>query len=207
MKKITVLLCLSLGLSANALAKGDIDAGKEKSATCMACHGPEGISTTDLYPNLAGQHANYIVKQIKEFQLAGKTSGEEGRNNAVMIGMVSGLSEQDIDDLGAYYASLKGELGSSPEYVIAVGEQLYRGGDEERGITACIACHGPRGDGMSLANFPDISGQKAAYIKSQLEAFRSDGRNNDMNGMMRDIAKRLTDRDIDTLSKYLGGLH
>lgn len=207
MKKITVLLCLSLGLSVNAFAKGDIAAGKEKSTTCVACHGPEGISALDMYPNLAGQHASYLVKQLKEFQLASKTGGAEGRNNAVMIGMAVGLSEKDIEDLAAYYASLKAEKGSTPENVIPVGQKLYRGGDEERGITACIACHGPRGDGMGLAKFPDISGQKTAYIKSQLETFRSGERINDMNQMMRDIAKRLTDEDIDALSKYLGGLH
>lgn len=207
MKKLSVLLCLSLGLTAHAFAKGDIEAGKQKSATCMACHGPEGISAVDLYPNIAGQHASYIAKQLREFQLASKTGGAEGRNNAVMNGMAAGLSEQDILDLSAYYASQKPATGSTPEDVIEVGQKLYRGGDAERGITACTACHGPRGDGMSLANFPDISGQKASYIKSQLEAFRSGQRANDMNGMMRDIAKRLTDEDIEILSKYLGGLH
>ena len=99
-------------------------------------------------------------------------------------------------DISAYFASQEAKEGTTPEDVIEVGQQLYRGGDLERGITACIACHGPRGNGMELANFPDISGQHPAYIKSQLEQFRSGQRANDLNGMMRDIAKRLTDDDI-----------
>ena len=87
------------------------------------------------------------------------------------------------------------------------GGRCIAGGDEERGITSCISCHGPRGNGMGLAGFPDISGQHASYTKSQLEQFRSGMRANDMNGMMRDIAKRLTDEDIEILSQYISGLY
>lgn len=190
-----------------AHAQGDAEAGKAKSAACAACHGVDGNSALAMNPKLAGQHEKYLVKQLKDFQLASKTGGEEGRNNAVMNGMAAPLSEQDILDISAYFASQKGSEGTTPEDVIALGEKLYRGGDLERGITACIACHGPRGNGMSLANFPDISGQHTDYIKSQLEQFRSGQRANDLNGMMRDIAKRMTDDDIEVLSKYLGGLH
>ncbi len=123
-----------------------------------------------------------------------------------MAGMVAALSEQDMHDLAAYYASQTMKAGSTPEDVVEAGQKLFRGGDMQRGIAACIACHGPRGVGHSLANFPKISFQHAAYIKTQLESFRNGSRANDMNGMMRDVAKKLTDEDIEILSKYLGGL-
>lgn len=207
MKRLGLLLCLTVGFSATAFANGDPQAGKNKSATCAACHGSDGNSLIEINPKIAGQHAKYLVKQLQDFKTASQTGGKEGRNNAVMNGMAVVLSDQDMADLAAYFSSQEAKPGSTPEDVIEAGQALYRGGDSERKITSCISCHGPTGDGTGLANFPDISGQHPAYIKSQLEAFRSGQRANDLNGMMRDIAKRLTDEDIDTLSKYLGGLH
>lgn len=208
MRKLALPVMLLLGLVGQAAAtEGNIEAGKAKSVTCAACHGPDGNSPTDMYPKIAGQHAGYIFKQLKEFKLGASTGGKEGRNNAVMAGMVAALSEQDMHDLAAYYASQTMKAGSTPEDVVEAGQKLFRGGDMDRGIAACIACHGPRGVGHSLANFPKISFQHAAYIKTQLESFRNGSRANDMNGMMRDVAKKLTDEDIEILSKYLGGLH
>ncbi len=207
MKKYCLLLALFLGFSAVSHAKGDAEAGKAKSLTCAACHGTDGNSAIDMNPKLAGQHSGYLVKQLKEFKLAGQTGGKEGRNNAVMNGMAMPLSEQDIYDLAAYFSSQEIKLGETPEDVIAQGEALYRGGDSDRGITACAACHGPDGKGMNLAGFPVIGGQHANYTKSQLEMFRSGKRNNDLNGMMRGIASKLSDEDIRILSLYLGGLH
>ena len=207
MKNICLLVCLCLGLSASAMAMGDAEAGKNKSAACGACHGVDGNSSLDMNPKLAGQHQAYIVKQLKEFKLASQTGGAEGRNNAVMNGMSAGLSEQDMQDIAAYYSSQKASPGATPEEFVEAGNKLYVGGDLKRGITACIACHGPRGDGSSLSGFPDISGQHAAYNKAQLEAFRSGDRANSLNGMMADIAKRLTDEDIEILAAYLAGLH
>jgi cytochrome c553 len=208
MRKLALPVMLLLGLVGQAAAtEGNIEAGKAKSVTCAACHGPDGNSPTDMYPKIAGQHAGYIFKQLKEFKLGASTGGKEGRNNAVMAGMVAALSEQDMRDLAAYYASQTMKAGSTPEDVVEAGQKLFRAGDMQRGIAACIACHGPRGDGHSLANFPKISFQHAAYIKTQLESFRNGSRANDMNGMMRDVAKKLTDEDIEIISKYLGGLH
>ncbi len=207
MKKLGLIVCLTLGFSSVALAEGDAEAGKAKSATCAACHGMDGNSTVESQPKLAGQHAGYLAKQLREFKLAAQSGGAEGRNNPVMNGMAMGLSEQDILDLAAFYAGQEAKEGSTPEDTIEKGQALYRGGDLERGITACIACHGPRGNGMNAAGFPDISGQHAAYLKTQLELFKSEDRANDLNGMMRDIAKKMTDEDIEVLSKYLGGLH
>ncbi len=207
MKKLCLLVCMSLGLSATAVAEGDAEAGKAKSGVCAACHGPDGNSMIEMNPKIAGQHSGYLVKQLQEFKLASETGGEEGRNNAVMNGMAAPLSEQDMQDLAAYFSSQEMTPGETPEEYIEPGQALYQGGDEERGITACIACHGPKGNGMALAGFPDISGQHVAYTEAQLKAFRSGQRHNDMNGMMRDIASKLTDEDITILSNYISGLH
>jgi cytochrome c553 len=207
MKNIGLLVCLCMGLSASAMAMGDADAGKNKSAVCGACHGADGNSAIEMNPKLAGQHQAYIVKQLKEFKLASQTGGAEGRNNAIMNGMSAALSEQDMQDIAAYYSGQKASAGETPEDAVEAGSKLYLGGDLERGITACIACHGPRGNGGSLSGFPDISGQHAAYNTSQLEAFRSGQRANSLNGMMADIAKRLNDKDIEVLAAYLAGLH
>ncbi|WJG09469.1 c-type cytochrome [Aliiglaciecola sp. LCG003] len=207
MKKLGLLLCLSFAFSTTVLAQGDAEAGKAKSLTCAACHGADGNSAIEMNPKLAGQHANYLAKQLAEFKLAYETGGKEGRNNPIMGAQAAGLSEQDMQDLAAYFSSQEQSAGSTPEDVIEKGQKLYRGGDVDRGVTACIACHGPRGNGMGLAGFPDISGQHTGYLKSQLEMFKSGDRANDLNGMMRDIAKKLTDEDIEVLSKYLGGLH
>lgn len=208
MRKIALSLTMLFGLIGSAQAgEGNAEAGKTKSATCAACHGPDGNSTIPANPKLAGQHESYIFKQLMDFKKAMTSGGKEGRMNAVMGGMVMPLSEQDMKDLAAYYSSQTMTAGSTPEEVIEPGELLYRGGDMERGIPACQACHGPRGVGQSLANFPKIAFQHPEYIKAQLELFRSGERANDMNGMMRDIAMKLTDKDIEILSKYMAGLH
>lgn len=124
-----------------------------------------------------------------------------------MSAMALPLSEEDMADISAYYASLPISENTTPENVVEQGRELYLAGDAERGITACVACHGPRGNGTSLSGFPKISGQHADYIKASLQKFASAERNNDLNGMMHDIAKKLTEEEMDVLSKYVGGLH
>lgn len=208
MKKIAMFVGLYLGLTGIAMAAtGNAEAGQQKSAVCAACHGPDGNSPLDMYPKIAGQHESYLFKQLKDYKLAAETGGEQGRADPIMQGQVMMLSEQDMADLAAFFAAQEMSPGSAPEDVIAEGQKLFIGGDEARGIAACAACHGPRGDGMALANFPDISGQSAAYTKQQLERFRSGERLNDLNGMMRDVAAKLTDKDIEILSQYIQGLY
>jgi cytochrome c553 len=124
-----------------------------------------------------------------------------------MNGMSAALSEQDILDLSAYFSSQEATPGESSQDSVDLGNKLYVGGDMERGITACIACHGPKGNGTSLSGFPDISGQHSDYIAIQLKSFRSGERHNSLNGMMGDIAKRMTDDDIKVISNYVAGLH
>ncbi|MBE4575255.1 cytochrome c4 [Vibrio navarrensis] len=209
MKKLALILSLlaSCSASCSVWAQGNIEAGKAKSQTCVACHGADGNSLLTIYPKLAGQHAKYTEKQLKDLKLGMESAGKQGRYDPVMSAMAMPLTEQDMADLAAYYASLPISPNTTPESVVDAGKVLYTAGDAERGLTACIACHGPRGNGTELSGFPKISGQHADYIKAQLQKFRESSRGNDMNAMMRDIAKKLTDDDINTLSQYVGGLH
>ena len=202
-----LVLIASLLASCSISAQGSVEAGKAKSLTCAACHGADGNSQIPMYPKLAGQHEKYLEKQLREFKLGMTSGGKQGRVNAVMGGMAMVLSEQDMADLAAYYASLTTSYNTTPENVVEAGKVLYTAGDAERGLPACVACHGPRGNGTELSGFPKISGQHAEYIKSQLQMFRDGARGNDMNAMMRDVAKKLTDAEIETLSQYVGGLH
>lgn len=202
-----LVLIASLLASCSISAQGSIEAGKTKSLTCAACHGADGNSQIPMYPKLAGQHEKYLEKQLREYKLGMTSGGKQGRVNAVMGGMAMVLSEQDMADLAAYYASLITSYNTTPENVVEAGKVLYTAGDAERGLPACVACHGPRGNGTGLSGFPKISGQHADYIQSQLKMFRDGARGNDMNAMMRDVAKKLTDEEIETLSQYVGGLH
>ncbi|MGL4193126.1 MAG: c-type cytochrome [Vibrio sp.] len=188
-------------------AQADIEAGKAKSITCAACHGSDGNSQLTNYPKLAGQHQKYLHKQLTDLKLGASSGGQQGRYDPVMSAMAMPLSEQDIADLAAYFSSLPISSNTTPPEVVEQGRVLYSAGDASRSLTACIACHGPRGNGSELSGFPKISGQHADYIKAQLQKFRASTRSNDMNEMMRDIAHKLTDADIDTLSQYVGGLH
>lgn len=183
-----------------AQAQGDIEAGKTKSATCVACHGADGNSPSDLYPKIAGQHASYLVKQLQEFK-----SGE--REDPIMLGMVAGLSDQDMEDLAAYFASQTMTPETVSPEVAEAAKNFYMGGDMQRGIPGCTACHGPRGNGLELAKFPKISGQHPAYLKSQLEKFRDGVRHNAPNAMMSDLSGKLSDEDIELLSQYISALH
>jgi cytochrome c553 len=183
--------------SAKAIYAGDVKAGQEKSGMCAACHSTDGNSLIGIYPKLAGQSANYLAKQLADFK-----SGE--RVDPVMAGMVAGLSSKDMDDLAAYYAVQTPTKGSGEGS--SVGQKLYFGGDTKKGITACIACHGIEGKGMAQAGFPGIAGQHTDYLKKQISAFRDGSRGNDRNNIMRNIAIKLSDSDIDELVKYMSSL-
>jgi cytochrome c553 len=183
--------------SAKAIYAGDVKAGQEKSAMCVACHGTDGNSAIAIYPKLAGQSANYLAKQLADFK-----SG--ARVDPIMAGMVAGLSTTDMDDLAAYFAVQTMSDGTGE--TSAKGKELYFGGDAEKGITACIACHGIEGKGMAQAGFPAIAGQNADYLKKQLLTFREGSRSNDRNNMMGNIAIKLSESDIEELVKYMSSL-
>ena len=201
MKLLATTVVSLLLVSGPASAAGDAAAGEKLSATCSACHGPTGVSVNPEWPNLAGQHAAYTAKQLADFKQG------TARNNAMMTGMVAGLSEQDMLDLGAFYAAKAARQGAANAELVELGEKIYRGGKADTGVAACIACHGPTGVGDPMAGFPLLSGQHAAYTAGQLRMFRSGDRANDMNGMMRDIASAMTDEEIEAVSSYVEGLH
>lgn len=205
MKKfiITILLGLSAVATANA-AQGDAEAGKGKSAMCAACHGADGNSLVPMYPKLAGQSASYLVKQLTEFKLGMTSGGKSGRVDPVMGGMAMALSEQDMADVAAFYASQQVTAGNGN--ADAAGKKLYLGGNAEMEVTACVACHGINGKGMPNAGFPALANQNAEYLKIQLEKFRNGSRNNDLNGMMQGVAANLTDAEIAALSQYMSSL-
>lgn len=181
------------------LAEGDAEAGQSKAATCAACHGPDGNSPTPMYPKIAGQHAGYLVDQLKAYK-----SG--ARDDAVMRGMVAPLSEQDMKDIAAFYANQEIQPGIADESLVPAGEALYQGGNKETNIPACIACHGPSGHGIPSSGYPAIGGQHADYTRLQLEMYAS-GRRPDPTGVMSSIARRLSEADIRAVSSYVEGLH
>ena len=182
---------------AKAIYAGDVKAGQEKSAMCVACHGTDGNSVVPMYPKLAGQSANYLAKQLADFK-----SG--ARVDPIMAGMVAGLSTTDMDDLAAYYAVQTSTAGTGE--TDDIGRKLYFGGDAKKGITACIACHGIKGKGMAQAGFPSVAGQNADYLKKQINTFRDGSRSNDSNKIMRNIAIKLSDSDVEAVVKYMSSL-
>ena len=207
MKKILFTLLLGLGtLNTASAIEGNADAGKNKSAVCAACHGVDGNSAVAIYPKLAGQSASYIAKQLADFKLGMTSGGKEGRADPVMGGMTMALTEQDMADLAAYFSTQTPKANTNTN-VNEIGKNLYLGGDAARGVTACIACHGANGKGMATAGFPSIASQNSAYIKSQLEKFRSGDRANDKAKMMQNIAMKLEDKDIEALTQYISSLN
>lgn len=188
------------GLNNVALAEGDAAAGQAISAACIACHGADGKAIQPAYPNLAGQHASYLAKQLKEYR-------DGDRVNALMSGQAANLSDQNILDLAAYFSQMDKIEGVASEDNLTLGMNIYRGGITSAGVAACAACHGPAGQGNPGAVWPIISGQNAQYSADQLRYFRSGERANDPNAMMRGVAKRMTDEEIDAVANYIAGLH
>jgi len=166
---------------------------------CAACHGADGNSPLPMNPSLAGQHLEYLFKQLNEFK-----SGS--RNNAVMMGMVAGLSAEDMRNLAAYYSAQKpGESAAKDKDLVAQGRKLFRGGNLATGVAACAGCHSPNGAGIP-SQYPRLAGQHPEYVATQLKAFRASERANDANNMMRAVAARLTDKEIAAVAEYLSGL-
>jgi cytochrome c553 len=203
MKKtvIAVLAAAFLGLIPNLLlAQGDAAAGQAKSALCASCHGVDGNSPLAMNPKLAGQSARYMVKQLQDFK-----SG--ARAGAIMAAMVLSLSDQDMEDISAWYSSQQPTIqGADPES-IELAERLYRAGNSEIAVAACSACHSPTGKGNAPAGFPSLSGQHREYTLQQLKDFRSGVRQNDGGEMMRTVVERLTDKELEALASYVSGLN
>lgn len=191
------LAVATLVVTPNAIG-ADIQAGKAKAAVCAACHGADGKGLSPEWPNLAGQVKGYISNQLKLFK-----SGK--RQNAIMAGQVGNLSEADMDNLDAYYASMTpiaGAVSEADASDAGKGGKLYRGGVQETQIPACMACHGPAGAGLQ-PNFPRLAGQKAKYIEMQLTAFKSGARDN---AIMGPIAFKMSAEQIRQVALFVSGL-
>lgn len=193
---LPALLLSALPFVAHA---GSIEAGQAKSVPCAACHGQDGNSVNPEWPSIAGQHASYIIDSLRAYQ-------DGRRDNVLMTSQAQMLSEQDILDLAAFYAAQQPTPRSADPALVSRGERLYRGGNMETGVAACIACHGPNGRGNAPAAYPVVSGQHAVYSAEQLRLYRSEQRTSDPQQMMRNIAARMTDDEILAVSSYMQGL-
>lgn len=201
MNKIIVSLLLALGLAGAAQAAGDPAAGQAKAVVCGACHGVDGNSALANFPKLAGQGERYLLKQMQDIKSGARPVVE-------MTGMLEPLSEQDMADVAAYFASQKMSVGAADAALVERGQALFRGGKLAEGMPACTGCHAPDGAGIATAGYPHLGGQHAGYIAKQLTAFREGERSNDGDAMiMRDIAAKLSNKDIEAVSSYVQGLH
>ena len=198
--------------SACALAQGDPEAGESKVIICAACHGPVGVSASNLFPNLAGQGEKYLLKHMGDIKSGARTVVE-------MTGLLAAMSEQDLADIAAFYASQERKIvgsseledeayGLSAEEFLALGENLYRGGNLDTEVPACTGCHSPRGNGNGPAGFPAIGGQHPEYIYKQLTQFQNNLRTNDGETLiMRGIAGAMSDLEMRAVANYLAGLN
>ena len=198
--KLVLCLVLSLGIGVNGFAAGDPESGKALVMICTACHGESGTSPAPTFPNLAGQHESYALKQLLEIQ-----SGE--RAVLTMTGFLDNMSAQDLADIAAYYADQERESGAADPDQVELGESIYRAGISRKGVVACTACHSPKGNGNGPAAFPALAGQWPDYTVQQLKAFQSGERHNDGDSeMMQITAMDLNEKEMRAVASYLYGL-
>ena len=206
MKKLAIALVITASMATMQALAADAAAGKAQTAVCAACHGADGNSAAPAFPKLAGQNERYLIKQMNEIK-------SDARSVPTMAGLLNAMTEEDIANIAAYYASQTSSAGQAKAELVDLGAKVYRAGNGERGVAACIACHSPTGAGNSLAGYPSLAGQHADYIAAQLRAFRrgaeyDDGRKNDGDTrVMRDTALRMTEKEIDAVASYIEGLH
>jgi cytochrome c553 len=186
--------------AATASAQGDIARGQQKAGDCVACHGPGGNSETPEWPKLAGLSEGYIVSQLRAYQKA-------ERKDDLMAPMAQGLTEQDMQDLGAFFASQKMtiEAAGSDKALLDSGERVYRAGVPATKVTACLLCHGPAGAGHAPVGFTRLAGQHAPYVVAQLQAFKS-GQRTDPDRMMKEVAERMTDDEMRAVAAFTASL-
>jgi cytochrome c553 len=194
---LAALICTGLQ---SAQAEAHVDALNRKRAICAGCHGPAGTGVVTTAPNIAGQHAPYTNKQLSDFKTG-------ARKSSVMNPIVAPLSSDEIGALATFYARQPRGQGGTPAALVELGEKIYRGGNPQNNVPACMACHGPSGTGNAPAGFPALSGQHADYTRAQLLAYKSGDRSNDRAAIMRSISSRMTDAEIEAVAAYVEGLY
>jgi len=205
----SAVLCAAALFSAMANAAGeavtgDPAKGQEKSLVCQGCHGPDGNSLSDEWPNLAEQHADYLSKQLHNFQ-----SG--ARKDPTMTDMAKTVNDEDIKDITAYFSAQKinREAIAGEQFdaqLIQVGKKIYKGGNIYNGVPACAGCHGANAVGNAPAKFPRLDGQKINYVTKQLKDFAAASRSNDPRSIMQNIASRLSEKEINAVAAYIRSL-
>jgi cytochrome c553 len=214
MCRIWMMFQMTMGLSGWAIlghaadsAEPDAHRGQViATQVCAACHGADGNSAGDAYPKLAGQHPGYIARQLKDFKTQAGAA-QPVRNAPIMTGMAGGLSDQQIVDVAAYFASQTPKPGYAlNQNTVVLGQKIYRGGIAEKGVPACAGCHGPAGQGIP-SQYPRLSGQWAGYTAAQLNAFSQGPGARNNSEPMHAIASRLSDSEIKAVADYIAGLH
>ncbi len=201
---LAVLAAASAGAYAQqAPAAPDPVKGKAMAAVCAACHAEDGNSIAPTFPKLAGQHYDYIVKQLTNFKVQPGAQAAE-RENGQMLGFASMLTEDQVRDVAAYFSSQKLQpAAANNKDTYELGRNIFRAGIPSKGVAACAGCHGPTGGGVP-GQYPRIAGQWVEYTEAQITAFRQGVRKN--NATMADVASRLSDAEIKAVSDYVAGL-
>ena len=195
-----VLFVVVSTAAAQNAARGQRIAGQ----VCASCHAADGNSVAATNPKIAGQFAEYLQKQLGDFKAqAGK---KPARESAIMTPMVATLNDDDMQSLAAYYAGQKLRPAAAADKDLAsLGQKIWRGGIAGVSVPACAGCHGPAGAGIPV-QYPRLSGQFSEYIAAQLKGFKDGARSNDANGVMRGVAARMTEREIQAVAQYAAGL-
>ena len=186
--------------AAQNAARGQRIAGQ----VCAACHAADGNSVAPTNPKIAGQFAEYLQKQLGDFKA--HQNKKPARDNPIMTPMASNLSDDDIQSVAAYYAGQKLRPATAADKdLAALGQKIWRGGIAATSVPACGGCHGPAGAGIPV-QYPRLAGQFAEYVAAQLKGFKDGARSNDPNGIMRGVAARMTEREIQAVAQYAAGL-
>lgn len=204
---IAVLVSTTALLMSPLALAGDAENGKKIALEkgCAGCHGVDGNSMNGNWPKLAGQNARYLIKALEIFR--GNDLETYGRIDAVMAGMAKDLTDKQIADLAAYFASQTVKIGEADPELVDLGYHIYRGGDREKGIPSCMGCHGPSGAGNPASGYPSLRGQWSDYTEAQLLHFKGGSRKTDQNRMMRDITSKMYREEIKAVASYIQGLH
>ncbi|PSF05193.1 cytochrome c4 [Marinobacter fuscus] len=202
MKRLIAGVVLGVGLTAMAHGAGDPAAGEQNAAVCAGCHGQDGAKPImGTYPKLSGLGEKYLYNQLVDIKSGDRAIPE-------MTGLLTAMSDQDLQNLAAYYNSKDMVVGQANPDLVEAGQALYRGGNMASGVPACAGCHNPKGIGNEPAGYPALGGQTAEYLAKQLKAYRAGERAVGSNAaIMMDVASKLTDAEIEAVASYASGLN